>query len=442
MELRTRYATASDGVKIAYATLGEGPTYIQASMIWGDLHLHRHVPMAQLLNEQTAAAGVQLVVYDVRGMGSSDRSESGYGIGARMLDIDAVADAINANTFFLGGFGSGTGIAVAYAAAHPERVSKLVLANGYVRGKDWYGSVPSMRLSAQLQDLAEEEWEIYTKALASAAIDFADAEAATTLAAAFRSSTTPSEAVAFMRDAREIDVTDRLALIRAPTLVVHITPILSGTLPLMREMAATIPDAQLIEVEVGSPYVDAASEFLLGTSAGALESPSPSPFRTVLFTDLVRHAEIMHRLGDAKGRTLLREHETITRELLREHGGTEVKTMGDGFMASFGSVTKAVECAIALQGAFADREGEPLSVRVGLNAGEPIEEEGDLFGATVILASRIAGKAEGGEILVSDNVRSLCSGKGFLFSDRGEFVAKGFEEPMRVYEVRWREDAR
>lgn len=107
-------------------------------------------------------------------------------------------------------------------------------------------------------------------------------------------------------------------------------------------------------------------------------------------------------------------------------------------MASFGSVTKAIECAIALQCALADRKGEPLSVRVGLNAGEPIEDDGDLFGATVILASRIAAKAEGGEILVSDNVRSLSAGKGFVFADRGEFAAKGVEEPVRIYEVSWR----
>ena len=123
--------------------------------------------------------------------------------------------------------------------------------------------------------------------------------------------------------------------------------------------------------------------------------------------------------------------------------------MGDGFMASFGCVTKAVECAVALQrrltntnrGVEAQRAAptSALSVRVGLNAGEPIEEDGDLFGATVILASRIAAKAEGGEILVADTVRGLCSGKGFLFADRGEFVAKGFEEPVRVYEVSWRE---
>jgi class 3 adenylate cyclase len=149
---------------------------------------------------------------------------------------------------------------------------------------------------------------------------------------------------------------------------------------------------------------------------------------------------------------VLREHERITREVLAANGGTEIKTMGDGFMASFGSVTKAVECAIALQRAIEAAnqdntsplariagEGKGVRVRIGLNAGEPIEEDGDLFGATVILASRIAAKAEGGEILVADTVRGLCSGKGFLFADRGEFVAKGFEDPVRVYEVRWRE---
>ena len=164
-----------------------------------------------------------------------------------------------------------------------------------------------------------------------------------------------------------------------------------------------------------------------------------SAFRTILFTDLVGHTEMMSRLGDERGRDVLREHERITREVLKANGGTEVKTMGDGFMASFGSVTKAVECAIALQRAFADdASGEPLNVRVGLNAGEPIEEDGDLFGATVILASRIAAKADGGEILVADTVRGLCSGKGFLFADRGEFVAKGFEEPVRISEVSWR----
>jgi class 3 adenylate cyclase len=151
---------------------------------------------------------------------------------------------------------------------------------------------------------------------------------------------------------------------------------------------------------------------------------------------------MMRRLGDERGREMLREHERITREVLKSHSGTEVKTMGDGFMASFASVTKGVECAIALQRALDERNFgamEHLQIRVGLNAGEPIEEDGDLFGASVILAARIAAKAEGSEILVANTVRELCAGKGFLFADRGEFVAKGFEESVRVYEVRWQE---
>ncbi len=155
---------------------------------------------------------------------------------------------------------------------------------------------------------------------------------------------------------------------------------------------------------------------------------------------------MMGRLGDKAGRDVLREHENLTRDVLRSHGGSEIKTMGDGFMASFSSPTGAVECAIALQRAFedlhhgpgADSGKEPIHIRIGLNAGEPIEEGGDLFGATVIMASRIAAHARGSEILASDVVRGLCSGKGFLFADRGENVLRGFEDAVRLYEINWR----
>ena len=190
------------------------------------------------------------------------------------------------------------------------------------------------------------------------------------------------------------------------------------------------------------------------------DAPAPSPSdalpsrgrkasasRTIIYTDIEGNTDMLQRLGDDAWRAVLRDHERITRELLRAHGGTEVKTMGDGFMASFDSSTNAVECAIDLQRSFAARNEsatEPLLVRVGLNAGEPIEEDDpdgrvDLFGTAVTLAARIMGQGAGGEILVSELVRGLVAGKGFLFADRGEFVAKGFEEPVRVYKVRWRE---
>ncbi len=122
--------------------------------------------------------------------------------------------------------------------------------------------------------------------------------------------------------------------------------------------------------------------------------------------------------------------------------------MGDGFMASFTSATGALECAIAMQRAFAahnESAAEPIRVRIGLNAGEPIAEEdpegrSDLFGTAVNLAARIAAQAAGGEVLASDVVRQLVAGKEFLFADRGETSLRGFDDPVRLYEVRWQEE--
>ncbi|TMG00369.1 MAG: adenylate/guanylate cyclase domain-containing protein [Chloroflexi bacterium] len=151
-------------------------------------------------------------------------------------------------------------------------------------------------------------------------------------------------------------------------------------------------------------------------------------------------------MGDEGARVVLRGHERIVREALAAHGGSEVKATGDGFMASFGSARKALECAIAVQKAFAEgggaggsANGVPLQVRIGLNAGEPVAEDGDLFGTAVNVAARIADQAQGGEILASNVVRELTAGKGFGFSDRGEQVLRGFEDPVRVYAVNWRE---
>jgi class 3 adenylate cyclase len=221
-----------------------------------------------------------------------------------------------------------------------------------------------------------------------------------------------------------------------------------------RHLAKCLPNAELRTVrgetlpfdfyDEADAVVTLVNEFLGGGPA----EPAPQAMtavsqqggvRTVLFTDLVGHTEMMQRLGDEQGRAVLREHERITRETLAAHGGAEVKTMGDGFMASFGSVTKAMDCAIALQRALAEHEGEPLHVRVGLNAGEPIEEDGDLFGSTVILASRIAAQASAGEILIPEPLRHLLSGKRYVYADRGEVALKGFEDAVRLYEVRWRE---
>jgi len=216
-------------------------------------------------------------------------------------------------------------------------------------------------------------------------------------------------------------------------------------------LAAQLPQAKFVPFEGGTGPVWVHHNVLIpeihrflgvGVAAPkAVSVPITGPL-TILFTDVEGSTALTERVGDAKAREVLRAHEGIVREALRAHGGSEVKTMGDGFMASFASGTRALECAIAMQTAFAahnESAGEPIRVRIGLNAGEPIAEEKDLFGTAVNMAARIAARAEGGEILASDVVRQLVAGKGFLFSDRGEVELKGFEEPVRLYEVRWRE---
>jgi class 3 adenylate cyclase len=162
--------------------------------------------------------------------------------------------------------------------------------------------------------------------------------------------------------------------------------------------------------------------------------------RIILFTDLERSTEMMQRLGDERGRAVLREYEAITREALSAYGGSEVKTMGDSFMAWFTSAIRALECAMAIQKAFTARNeasADGLKIKCGLSAGEPIAEEDDLFGSSVILAARIADQARGGEVVLANVVRELAAGRGFLFADRGEVALRGFEDPTHLFELKW-----
>jgi len=171
------------------------------------------------------------------------------------------------------------------------------------------------------------------------------------------------------------------------------------------------------------------------------EAHAETAFRTILFTDIVGSTDTTQRLGDAKAMELLRIHDLIVRGHVAGYGGSEVKHTGDGILASFTSVARAVECAIAIQrdlekhGATAEH---PITVRIGVSAGEPVAERDDLFGAAVQLAARACNHAAAGAILVSTAVRELCVGKGFVFEARGPFELKGFAEPVALYEVAWR----
>jgi class 3 adenylate cyclase/DNA-binding CsgD family transcriptional regulator len=173
------------------------------------------------------------------------------------------------------------------------------------------------------------------------------------------------------------------------------------------------------------------------------EERTESPI-TVLFTDVEGSTDLRTLRGDRTAQEMLDAHEVLVRQQVDAHSGREVKALGDGFMGAFASARRALACAVAIERALEDRNrlhpGQEVRVRVGLNCGEVLEQSGDLYGAAVNAAARIAGKAKGGEILAAEVVRQLAGpGCGFVFRDRGRFRLKGFPESWRLCEVLWRE---
>lgn len=166
-------------------------------------------------------------------------------------------------------------------------------------------------------------------------------------------------------------------------------------------------------------------------------SPVDTGLRAIMFTDLEDSTLTTTMFGDAHGVEVLDRHDRIVREALRTYGGREVKHTGDGILASFSYVSKAVDAAVAIQRAFADIDdtGPGSRVRIGISAGEPVQRADDLFGAVVNLAARICGHAEAGQTLVSAAVKELPIGKSLAFIDRGLIVLKGFDEPVGLYQV-------
>jgi len=447
MEQQIRFCTTSDGVRIAYATAGEGPPCVYVCGWPQHLELEWETPFARGFLERLAR-GCTLVRYDMRGSGLSDPDVSDLSLEAFVRDLEAVVDHLALERFALLAFGGLAGpIAMTYAAARPERVSHLVLHSAYLRGSDV--TTPE-RARAQLE---------YVEAFGLPMADLIDH---------------PDTDIAQQRDFRELQkaaaprnvqaavlraiysadlsgLVDRLSM---PTLILHgrrdpLIPFAAG-----RELAVGMPQARFVPFEsvtgalwvLGDVLIPEVYRFLGLTEDARSAAQAAGPV-TILFTDVEGSTALTERLGDAGAREVLRQHERIVREALKAHSGSEVKTMGDGFMASFGSASQAVECAVTIQKAFAQWNAgvgahghAPLQIRVGLNAGEPIAEGEDLFGTAVNLASRIASAAVGGEILASNVVRELVAGKGFLFNARGETELRGFEDPVRVYEVRWQSE--
>lgn len=164
-------------------------------------------------------------------------------------------------------------------------------------------------------------------------------------------------------------------------------------------------------------------------------------FRTILFTDLVDSTKLTQRLGDEGAMNVLRAHDAIVRREIEARKGRVIKHTGDGFMAAFPDTSSAINAATAVQKALRSHNERmpesPIRVRIGISAGEPVDEGQDLFGTSVQVARRVCDAAEGGTIMVSNVVRELCAGKTFAFEDLGPIELKGFAEPVPLYRLSW-----
>jgi len=456
MEPRIQYAKTSDGVNIAYAVFGDGPPLVYLPSAYGiGVHYYSHMSYTRRSIDQMTAAGLQVVRYDGRGTGASDPTEMEPTLETAVLDLEAVVERLGFERFALLGHFGGAQAAIAYAARRPERVTQLVLRDPWASVTDMYQMFPGNRVLAAMRPFAEQHWELICINIAAVGFGLADSDMSKEYAAAIRSGITPATWVRAEQATEKIDVTGLLEAVSVPTLVV-MDMALPGRAPAaaadwrgpVKRIAASIRDARLVTTD---EFAATAVEFVRGAPTTAAAGSTPAvhgAFQTIVFTDIAGSAALSQRLGDTAAQELRRVHNQIVREALAGHGGTETKHTGDGIMAAFASASRAVACAVAIQQVLRDagsravaQPSDQLRVRIGLNAGEPIAEDRDLFGTAVDLAARLRDMAEPGEILISDVVRQLVAGKGFLFNDRGHHALKGFEDPVRVFEVRWQEAA-
>jgi class 3 adenylate cyclase len=453
MPYSVQYATTSDGVSIAHWAMGSGVALVIPPVLsTSHLEMEWQIVSRRAVYE-TLARDARVVRYDCRGMGMSQRDTIDFSVDAACRDLEAVVDRLGLESFALLRLPSAGDLPFAYAARHPDRVSHLVIWEGHSVPDDL--DMPRRSQLAAIDPVMDQDWDLYVRIRARIIAGW-DGSNAPIIESILRETHTPESMKAMNQALMASDPAPYLESIQAPTLVLYRSGVRARE-DNARRFASRIANARLLTVREPSigPYpnddgVNAMLDFI-DPQRRMREEEQPhdhehehSALRVILFSDLEKHSAMMQRLGDEGGRALLREHEIITREALSAYGGTEVKTMGDSFMASFGSATRALECATAIQKAFADRNAssdEALRVRVGLSAGEPIAEDDDLFGAAVIQAARIADQAQGGEILLANVVRELAAGKGFLFADRGEIALRGFDDPVRLYELRWEQQA-
>jgi class 3 adenylate cyclase len=450
---RIQFATTNDGVRLAYSVTGQGPPliYMQgwvSHLEWEWRREDVRYFMQRLSRHHT------LIRYDGRGTGLSDRDVPDVNVATHLGDLETIVGHLGIEQFTLLAWSQRTPAAIIYAAEHPERIDRLILYSPFAQSR----MDVEQPLARALIDLIRAEWGVGARATLGFVHPDADREQEAEAIQYLRESSSGEVAARILEDGFfNTDVTEYVSRISAPTLIMQRSEDKAVPPECARQVASLLPSARfmLLEGDHHLPFEGDAEPVLreidefLGVEPPEPEvvplpgqSPMPAGPVTILFTDLEGSTALTGRLGDAPAQQVIQEHNAIVRGALRAHGGTEIKHTGDGIMASFPSASAGLESAIAIQRELTRRNeaaDAPINVRIGLNCGEPVEDQGDLFGVAVQLARRICDHAQGGQVLASNVVRELVAGKGFLFADQGETALRGFEDPVRVFQVHWQE---
>jgi class 3 adenylate cyclase/pimeloyl-ACP methyl ester carboxylesterase len=438
----TQYARR-DGLHLAYQVIGEGPPDILLLDQWFS-HMDAQwdvQPLAEF-RERLASFG-RLIMYDKRGSGLSDPLAPNQlpTVEDWMGDIPIVLDAVGSEqAAVVTNLGAGI-MATTFAAAHPERVASLILVDCFARftvAPDYPFGAPDDWIDRTIEAAETgmgrgQMLDLFAPSLA------ADDGLRRAWSRYERLATSPGMAIAALRLVYGSDVRAVLPAIRVPTLVVVRTGAREIVAGHGQNLADHIPGARYVELPGTDNFiwagdqdatVDEIQHFITGVR------PAPTARRalaTVLFTDIVDSTRKAAQLGDREWRRLLDEHFIVIRQQLDRFDGHQVKTSGDGVLATFDRPARAVQCAAAI------REGVErlgLALRAGLHTGEIELQANDIAGLAVHIGSRISALAEAGEILVTSTVKDLVVGSGLAFDDRGTRELKGVPGEWRIFALR------
>jgi pimeloyl-ACP methyl ester carboxylesterase len=436
----TQYARSGDA-SIAYQVVGEGP--IDLVLVLGfatHVELQWESPPFAHLFERISSFS-RLIIFDKRGTGLSDPVTEAPTLEERIDDVRAVMDAAGSQRAALFGISEGGPMSVLFAATHPDRVIALVLHGAMGRtteAPDYPWASPAEALRESASEFIAPYWGQQAEGMVELfAPSFADdPEAVEFTARMERSAASPAMVQQIFEMFLDIDVRAVLPTIRVPTLVLHRRGDRVVNRRAGEELAAQIPGARYLELP-GIDHLPWAgdSEAVLGEIeeflTGTRSAPEPERvLATVMFTDIVGSTERAAELGDARWRELLSAHQAAVRRELMRFRGVEVKTLGDGCLATFDGPARAIRCGRGIAEA---ARSLGLGVRVGLHSGEVELMEDDLGGIAVHIAARVGALASEGEVLVSSTVKDLVAGSGIRFVDRGSQHLKGIADEWRLF---------